>query len=132
MERLAKGKAEVRVQGKRLHCRIEDLEAVTGERRREFSSRSPAISGPRQVVEVRGEISLRRKRVEPALDELDAYLDQALLAGREEVRIIHGHGSGAMKSAVREWLRRHRAVESFRPGERGEGGDGVTVARLKE
>jgi DNA mismatch repair protein MutS2 len=70
------------------------------------------------------------ERVEPALDRLDTFLDRSLLAGVGEVRIIHGYGSGRLRQAVREHLRRHRAIASQRAGGEGEGGDGATVATL--
>ncbi len=68
--------------------------------------------------------------MEPALDELDQFLDRALLASVAEVRVVHGHGSGRLRDAVREHLRGHPAVGSFRPGRRNEGGDGATVVTL--
>ncbi len=77
-----------------------------------------------------GELKLIGQRVEPALDELDLYLDRALLAGLAEVRVVHGHGSGRLRDAVREHLRDHPAVASHRPGRRREGGDGATVVTL--
>jgi DNA mismatch repair protein MutS2 len=77
------------------------------------------------------EINLIGQRVEPALDQLDAYLDQALLASRKEVRVVHGHGSGRLRQAVREHLRRHRGVADLRPGAPNEGGDGATVVTFR-
>jgi DNA mismatch repair protein MutS2 len=73
------------------------------------------------------ELDLRGQRVEDGLAALDAYLDRAVLSGLPWVRVIHGHGTGAMKSAVREALRAHPSVRRSRPGEKGEGGDGATV-----
>ncbi len=67
-------------------------------------------------------------RVDDGLDALDRHLNAALLAGLPWVRIIHGHGTGAMKTAVRDALRGYRHVRKSRPGERGEGGDGATIA----
>ncbi len=69
-------------------------------------------------------------RVEPALDKLDGYLDQALLAALPQVRVVHGHGSGRLREAVREHLRGHPAVASHRPGRQNEGGNGATVVQL--
>ena len=78
------------------------------------------------------EVDLRGLRVEEGLEQLDRHLDQALLLGLPWVRIIHGHGTGAMKKAVREALRRYKHVKKHRAGERGEGGDGATVAYLAD
>jgi DNA mismatch repair protein MutS2 len=76
------------------------------------------------------EIDLRGKRVDEALEQLDRHLDRAVLAGAPWVNVIHGHGTGAMKKAVRDLLAAHPQVASFRPGAQGEGGDGVTVVQL--
>ena len=77
------------------------------------------------------EINLIGQRVEPALAELDVYIDRALLSARREVRVIHGHGSGKLRQAVREHLRGHRGVAGLREGEPNEGGNGATVVSLR-
>ena len=77
------------------------------------------------------ELDLRGMRVEAGLRALDQRLDRAVLADLPWVQVIHGHGTGAMKEAVRDALGRHSQVKRHRPGERGEGGDGVTVVYLK-
>ncbi len=76
------------------------------------------------------EINLVGKRVDEALAILEGFIDQALLAGTEEIRIIHGIGTGALQRAVREFLGRAPQVLSSRPGEPHEGRDGVTIVRL--
>jgi len=76
-------------------------------------------------------LDLRGRTVEEALEELDRHLDAASLAGLPWVQIVHGKGTGALRQAVREFLRGHALVDSFRPGELGEGGEGVTVAELE-
>ena len=76
-------------------------------------------------------LNLRGDTVEEALDKLDKYLDDALLAGLEEVIIVHGKGTGTLKNAVVEFLRDYPHVANFRPGRLNEGGDGVTVVTLK-
>jgi DNA mismatch repair protein MutS2 len=68
--------------------------------------------------------------VEEALAALDRYLDDAALAGLDQVVVIHGLGTGALRDAVRERAAGHPLVASMRPGERGEGGDGATIVRL--
>ena len=75
-------------------------------------------------------LDLRGARVEEALDSLDQYLNDAALAEASRVTIIHGHGSGALRDALRAQLRDHPLVKSWRPGERGEGGDGATIVEL--
>jgi DNA mismatch repair protein MutS2 len=72
-------------------------------------------------------LDLRGARVDEALEALDRYLDAAAHASAGRVTIIHGHGSGAMRDAVRDVLSGHPLVREWRPGERGEGGDGATV-----
>jgi DNA mismatch repair protein MutS2 len=75
-------------------------------------------------------LDLRGARVEEALDLLDRYIDDASMAGAGEVTVVHGHGSGALRDAVRAVLSGHPLVESWRPGERGEGGDGATIVTV--
>ncbi len=76
------------------------------------------------------ELDLRGLVVDDMLIDLDRYLDTAYLAGLPFVRIIHGKGTGALRQAVRDELRNHPLVGSFRPGDLSEGGEGVTVAKL--
>jgi len=75
-------------------------------------------------------LDLRGERVEAALEQLAAYLDEALLAGLDEAVILHGAGTGALRRSIREYLANHPRVRSTRPGRREEGGDGATVAEL--
>ncbi|MYH61386.1 MAG: hypothetical protein F4148_06365, partial [Caldilineaceae bacterium SB0675_bin_29] len=76
------------------------------------------------------EIDLRGERVDAGLQRLEGYLDDAYLENLPWVRIIHGKGTGAMRDAVRAALKGHPLVSKYRPGELGEGDDGVTVANL--
>lgn len=78
------------------------------------------------------EINLLGKTVDEALSALDKYLDDAYLAHLKSVRIVHGKGTGALRSAVQQHLRRTKYVDSFRLGEFGEGDAGVTIAVFKE
>ena len=82
-------------------------------------------------MDVSNELDLRGERVEEALDKLEAYLDKASLANLSPVYIIHGHGTGALKSAVREFHSTSPYVAKFRVGEDTEGGDGVSVVDIK-
>ncbi|MCC8122016.1 MAG: endonuclease MutS2 [Oscillospiraceae bacterium] len=77
------------------------------------------------------EIDLRGMMTDEAVAALDMFLDNAMLARLNQVVVIHGKGTGAVRKAVREHLKRSRYVKAFRPGQYGEGEDGVTVVELK-
>ena len=76
------------------------------------------------------ELDLRGKRADDIEWALDSYLNDAFLANLSEVRIVHGIGTGTVRKIVRDLLASHPLVKSFRPGGRGEGGDGATVVQL--
>ncbi|MBR1425229.1 endonuclease MutS2 [bacterium] len=76
-------------------------------------------------------LDLRGYRMEEALDEVENYLDQASLANLTPVYIIHGHGTGVLKQAVRDYLANSPYVAKFRPGNENEGGDGVCVVDIR-
>jgi DNA mismatch repair protein MutS2 len=76
------------------------------------------------------ELDLRGKRAEEVEPELDSYLNDVSVANFSQVRIIHGFGTGVVRQIVRELLSKHPLVKSFRPGGKGEGGDGVTMVEL--
>ena len=75
-------------------------------------------------------LDVRGARVDETIDLLEGYLDRAATASAGRVTIIHGHGSGALRDAVRAVLAKHPLVRDWRPGEKGEGGDGATVVML--
>jgi len=77
------------------------------------------------------EVDLRGLMAEDALDKMEKYLEQAFLSGLPFVRIIHGKGTGRLRQAVREALRGHEYVNTFEEGGSTEGGEGVTVAKMK-
>ena len=78
------------------------------------------------------ELKLIGLRVEEALDVLEPFLNQASLSGLQEVRIIHGLGSGKLRQAVQGHLSHHPLVDGYRPGEAHEGRNGVTVVTLRQ
>ncbi|GEN82285.1 endonuclease MutS2 [Sporosarcina luteola] len=80
---------------------------------------------------VKLELDLRGERYEDALHRTEKYLDDALLSNYHQVSIIHGKGTGALRQGVQTYLKKHPRVKSYRYGEAGEGGHGVTVVELK-
>lgn len=78
------------------------------------------------------EINLLGRTVDEALSELDKYLDDAYLAHLPSVRVVHGKGTGALRNAVHNYLRKNRVVKNYRLGEYGEGDAGVTIVEFKE
>lgn len=78
------------------------------------------------------EINLLGKTVDEALAALDKYLDDAYLAHLENVRVVHGKGTGALRKAIQQHLKRIKYVKSFRQGEYGEGDAGVTIVEFKK
>lgn len=80
---------------------------------------------------VRMELDLRGENLEEAIMEVDRFLDESFLSGFGQVYIIHGKGTGVLRTGIQQYLRRHSHVKSFRNGNYGEGGIGVTVAELK-
>ncbi len=124
---LADDEAEVQVGPLRARVPVRELE------RRAPPPPAVEPSGVRYTApSVPLRLDLRGQTVEEALESLDRYLDAAALAGLPWAHIVHGKGTGALRQAVRDFLRRHPLVRSARPGEEGEGGDGVTVVVLEE
>ena len=76
------------------------------------------------------EINLLGMTTDEAILELDKYLDDARMAHMDSVRVVHGKGTGALRSAVQQYLRKQRWVKSYRSGDFGEGDAGVTIVEL--
>jgi DNA mismatch repair protein MutS2 len=125
--------AEVDVRGKRFRAHATDLRVLGG---------SPAKAEPASVrVNVQlqpregaisSELLLVGNTVDQALDRLEKFLDESLLAEQRSVRVIHGFGTGRLKEAVVDYLHKHPLVAQVRTASPEEGGGGVTVAELKD
>ena len=131
---LSEDEAEVQVGVLRVRTRLTELD-LKGNSQPEPAPKKPSqqrgkTTAPR--AESPGvELDLRGQRADDALDALDGYMERAYLAGLPWVRIIHGKGTGKLRDVVRQALSQHPHVKSFEGGKRGEGGDGVTVAKLR-
>jgi DNA mismatch repair protein MutS2 len=129
-----RGEAEVQMGALRFRVPLENLRRLGGRQAAEHRSprQAPAIVLPRAEdrPEVSMQLDIRGWRVEEALEQLESYLNDAALAGLMAVRIVHGKGTGALRSAVREHLAKHPLVKSYQPAPAREGGDGVTIVSL--
>ena len=76
-------------------------------------------------------IDVRGKNLDDAVMDVEKYIDDAFLSGLPEVTIIHGRGEGILSKGIRTMLRGHKNVKEYRRGAMGEGGDGVTVVKMK-
>lgn len=124
-------KAVLNVNGRKMTVDTRDLVSLGGPSQQK-TKRPQVTTKSDDGVEIDAELNLIGQRVDDAIDESDKFLDRALLEGKQAVRIIHGFGTGALRKAIREHLRRHPAVKSWRAGGENEGGDGATVAVLSE
>lgn len=124
------GKHQWEVQLGSLKMRIDEanlekikLPAQTGKARSSFKSASQ--------VHVSPTLDLRGERYEAAMTKVDRYLDAALLAGYESVTIVHGKGTGALRSGITKYLQQNRRVKSFKAAPPNAGGSGATIVELK-
>ncbi|HET7144020.1 MAG TPA: Smr/MutS family protein, partial [Anaerolineales bacterium] len=132
---LSESDAEIQIGTLRVRARLSDLvrrqTADNGPSQKQAPARQSSSTVHRQSSSPGMEVDLRGLMSEDALDKLERYLEQAFLSGLPFVRIIHGKGTGKLRQAVREALRGHEYVGSFEEGGSTEGGEGVTVAKMK-
>jgi DNA mismatch repair protein MutS2 len=132
----ARGEAEVDLGGKRMKVEASVLAPAGGSSPPPVPRVTPRPTPPPRpaaasaVAAPAAEIVLVGKRVDEALPEVEQALNAALLSGRSSLRIVHGHGTGRLAAAVREFLDDHPGVAAHRPGEPREGGLAVTIAVL--
>jgi DNA mismatch repair protein MutS2 len=123
--------AEVQMGPMRVRVPIEDLQRLSrGDAPAGEPYRSVRVLRSDQRASISAQLDMRGSRVEDALADLETYLNDAVMSGLSSVRIVHGRGTGALRSAVREHLGGHPLVQSIAPAPAGEGGDGVTIVRL--
>lgn len=125
----ARGEVQVQAGVIKLMAKLKDLRLIQeqAERVRAGASYTPGEERASALA-----LDVRGKLVDEALMEVDRYIDDAVLHGRNEVQIIHGKGTGALRSGIQAYLKRHAKVKEYRLGNYGEGDAGVTVITLKE
>ena len=117
----------------KISAKQEEVRVVEGETQSQKETRRIIARAEHTIrtAAVPSQIDLRGMMTDEAIAALERFLDTAMMGKLESVTIIHGKGTGAVRSAVRTYLKRSRYVKTFRPGRYGEGEDGVTVAELR-
>jgi DNA mismatch repair protein MutS2 len=111
--------------------RIAHQKESTGRAPKSTSRRMPADEEPHVFVRTSSNtIDLRGQRVEEAMNNVEQFVDQCMAASISPLMIIHGHGTGAVRTAVRDFLDSSNYASAYRPGETYEGGDGVTIVEF--
>ncbi len=123
-------RCKVLVKGREVETSKKELQPVEKDQEVEETStnKTPEVSAEEPPAR---ELNLIGWRVDPALSEVERFLNDASLGEAEEVRIIHGVGTGRLARAIRGYLKDHPLVQDFRAGRQSEGGEGVTIVRLR-
>jgi DNA mismatch repair protein MutS2 len=145
VERISDGQAEVRVKNLRFREKVKNLELLAPEPARKAEADNSLAAKLRRMQERGTEVRLKQSRETPdaelnligrttdeARDELDKFLDEAYLHGYARVRVIHGHGTGALRRAVAEFLAGHPHVARYAAAAENQGGAGATEVELKQ
>ena len=111
-----------------MHLKLKDL-LIIGEEKAKPKNVKVVKKLPKSMPVL--EINVLGMTVEEALYEVDNFIDRAVTDNLEEIKVIHGVGTGKLRSAISQHLKRHKNVESFRLGKYGEGETGVTFIKLK-
>ncbi|VYU09431.1 endonuclease MutS2 [Clostridium tertium] len=123
-----KGEVQVEAGIMKINVKLKDLRLLKNAgNKKEKKKRELKL----KLKSIDSRVDLRGMDSEEACYKADKYLDEAYLANLGEVTIVHGKGTGVLRKAINEMLKRHPHVKSYRLGEYGEGGDGVTIAILK-
>ncbi|KKO52938.1 endonuclease MutS2 [Paenibacillus sp. DMB20] len=111
---------------------LDDLELLSAApSKKPQAQRTATVLKRTRDESTRSELDLRGENLEEALIEVDRFIDEAFLSNLGQVYIIHGKGTGILRTGIQEYLRKHKHVKSYRLGNYGEGGTGVTIAELK-
>lgn len=126
----SKGNLTVQIGIMKLNVNISDIEEAKEQDSKVYQATSKNVKLKEKSVDLF--IDVRGKTSDDAILDVDKYLDDAYTSGLRQVTIIHGKGTGVLRQAIRNFLKRHPLVKSFRDGTYGEGEQGVTVVELKD
>lgn len=121
-------RATVFANGMKMNVKVNELEPTQRPKVKKISVHTSKRTSSQSIS---GECNVIGMRVEEALSVIDKYLDSAMFSKMYTIRLVHGHGTGALRSAIHQYLKRNKHVENYRLGGEGEGGLGATVVTLK-
>ncbi len=125
-----KGRCQVQIGAMKVWTEEKNLMLLNQKKETVVNGRTSTIQS-REKRTIKTELDLRGHTVEEALLELDLFIDNAVMTNVNLISIIHGKGTGALRSAVQQHLKKHKNIRTFRLGVYGEGESGVTIAELK-
>jgi DNA mismatch repair protein MutS2 len=128
---LGEGQLEVEVGRLRMRVPREDVRAVIQREAASTYAGASPVRAQSEEAEAPAEINVIGSAAEEARAQVDKFLDDAYLAGRFKLRVVHGHGRGVLKRSLHEMFAAHPHVEKFYPAPRNQGGEGATIVEIK-
>ncbi|MNN22322.1 Endonuclease MutS2 [compost metagenome] len=128
---LAGKEATVQLGIMKMKVAVDDLELINAAPASKPQQRTVTNLKRTRDDNTRSELDLRGANLEEALIEVDRFIDEAYLGNLGQIYIIHGKGTGILRTGISDYLRKHKHIKGYRLGNYGEGGTGVTVAELK-
>jgi DNA mismatch repair protein MutS2 len=129
-------RAEIDVRGKRIQAKVKELRAIAPT---EGGPKGPPLrSSVRVNVDLKpregmlSELNVIGMTVDQAVDRVSRFLDDTLVTDLQEVRIVHGHGTGALRKGLHAFLKTHPQVQKYHAAPDNQGGGGATIVELKE
>jgi DNA mismatch repair protein MutS2 len=125
----SKGEVQVEAGIMKINVKLKDLRKLNNKNNNKKEKKRRELK--LNLARIDSKIDLRGLDAEEACFRTDKYLDEAYMANLGEVSIVHGKGTGVLRKAINDMLKKHPHVKNYRLGEYGEGGDGVTIVTLK-
>lgn len=128
-----KGDLQVKIGIMKANLNVDDLMLIVDGTEKKKQSKTSGYGGlyKAKAQNISITINVQGENLDDAVMDVDKYLDDAYVAGLQEVTVIHGRGEGVLKNGLRAMMKRHKHVASFRKGNYNEGGEGVTIVKLK-
>jgi len=123
------GEVQVQVGIMKVNMHVSNLERTKEEKETRKTGTGKIVKS--KAENIKTEVDVRGQNLEEAMLEVDKYLDDSYIAGLTHVTIIHGVGTGVLSAGLKQMLKKHKHVKSYREGAYGEGGTGVTIVQLK-